>query len=221
MEKYLLPLVESFRAAENPERAYWSKRYLKDQFEFIGLDAKQLRMLLREFFTEFGYPEIQYMESFCRYLWELPEREYQAAGVEVLRKMAKKLEKEDIKWIEKLITTKSWWDTVDGLAVWVVGNYFRKYPDQIIPVTSRWMDTGNMWLQRVCLIFQLQYKEKTDTILLARYIERLASHKDFFIRKAIGWALRQYSKTDPDWVRAFIDSHPLSGLSVREGRKYL
>ncbi len=83
------------------------------------------------------------------------------------------------------------------------------------------MKSGNMWLQRSALLFQLKYKQDTDTVLLANYIEQLSSHKDFFIRKAIGWVLREYSKTNKEWVREFLNHHTLSGLSVREASKYL
>jgi 3-methyladenine DNA glycosylase AlkD len=98
----------------------------------------------------------------------------------------------------------------------------RKYPDQIKPVTTRWMDSGNIWLQRSCLLFQLSYKKDTDLALLFGFIEKLAGHKSFWIRKAIGWVLREYSKTDPQTVRHFIDAHPgLSGLSKREALKVI
>jgi 3-methyladenine DNA glycosylase AlkD len=117
---------------------------------------------------------------------------------------------------EELITQKSWWDTVDALAAWQVGDYFKKYPDQIIPYTNKWMDSGNMWLQRTCLIFQLKYKEETDFELLKSLIIPLSDSKEFFIQKAIGWALREYSKLFPQRVMDFASNQPMAKLSYRE-----
>jgi len=221
MKNYLQPLIKAFESNGNPERAAGAAKYLKNQFDFLGLSATDRRRLMKDFFREHGYPRPAELREFSLCLWNLPEREYQHVVVDTLRKMAEKLRREDIQWIETLIREKSWWDTVDGLAAWIVGAYFKMYPQQIPPVTQRWIESGNMWLQRTCLLFQLNYRETTDTALLTVFIEKLAGHKDFFIRKAIGWILRQYSKTDKEWVRGFMDSHELSGLSVREGSKYL
>ncbi|MBN1952771.1 MAG: DNA alkylation repair protein [Bacteroidales bacterium] len=221
MKTYLAPLVREYESHSAPQTAIWAKKYLKDQFEMLGVGTTARRQLMKAFFCEYGYPPPGQWKDFCIYLWQLPEREYQYTVLDALRKHTKKLNKEDILWIEELIVSKSWWDTVDGLAAWIVGDYFRKFPEQIIPVTGRWMDSGNLWLQRTCLLYQLTYKEDLDTALLSRFIEKLADHKDFFIRKAIGWILRQYSKTNPRWVGDFLASHELSGLSRREGSKYI
>jgi len=124
-------------------------------------------------------------------------------------------------WLEQLIVQKSWWDTVDGLASWIIGTYFQLYPQTVVGVTEKWMNSGNMWLQRTSLIFQLKYKKNTDTQLLSNYILRLADRKEFFIRKAIGWVLREYSKTNKQWVKNFIQTNKLSALSYREASKYV
>jgi 3-methyladenine DNA glycosylase AlkD len=221
IETYLAPLITKYDASRNAIRAKDMKRYMKNQFEFLGLDATTRRKILFEFIKEFGYPPIEKLEDFSLYLWQLPEREFQHSAIEIQQKMAKKLRKEDIFWIEKLIVTKSWWDTVDGLSAWICGAFFKLYPDQIKPVTGRWMESGNIWLQRASLLFQLKYKMTTDTTLLADYIQKLADHKEFFIRKAIGWILREYSKNNPDWVSAFVKRQALSGLSYREASKYI
>jgi 3-methyladenine DNA glycosylase AlkD len=205
----------------NPERAGFAKKYMREQFEFIGLDARSLRNTVDHFTRVNGYPEMEDLESFSLSLWELPEREFQYTVIQILQKLLKKLRKQDINWIMQLIVRKSWWDTVDGLAAWICGSYFRKYPEQIKPVTENWMNSENLWLQRSALLFQLKYKLHTDTELLGNYIERLADHKDFFIRKAIGWVLREYSKSDKQWVKTFLIHHDLPGLSVREASKYL
>jgi 3-methyladenine DNA glycosylase AlkD len=221
MDNYLNLLHEKMQAAKNPERAEWSKKYLKDQFEMIGLDAISRKEIFRTFIAEKGLPEINKLEQISRELWQQDEREYQYIAIEIINKLSKRLREEDIQWIEKLIITKSWWDTVDGIAVWICGKYFQLYPSQIIPVTSAWMNSGNMWLQRSSLLFQLKYKKNTDTVLLSLYILKLSNHKDFFIRKAIGWILREYSKTNKEFVREFINSNNLSPLSFREASKYV
>lgn len=221
MESYIKNLAKELRALKDPVRAEFAKKYMRNQFEFIGPDTKTMRLCIDNYVKKNGYPEIEKLGDFSLRLWEFPERDFQQTAIHIIRKLAKKLRKEDIEWIEQLIVKKSWWDTVDGLAGWICGTYFTLYPGQVKPVTEKWIKSGNMWLQRSALLFQLKYKANTDTQLLAGYIERLADHKDFFIRKAIGWILREYSKTNKEWVREFINNHMLSGLSVREASKYL
>jgi 3-methyladenine DNA glycosylase AlkD len=122
--------------------------------------------------------------------------------------------------IEKLITTKSWWDSVDAINI-VVGHIAMKYPEVKEGILSKWKKSDNIWLNRVSIVFQLKYKEKTDTEFLSKAILHNSKTDEFFINKAIGWALREYSKTNKEWVRNFIESHELSKLSVREGSKYI
>jgi 3-methyladenine DNA glycosylase AlkD len=221
MEKYLAPLVIRFESAGNIQRAEGAKKYMKDHFDFLGIDAATRRQIQSEYLRTNGYPSPDQFGEFALYLWSMPFREYQHATLDILHKQEKKLRKEDITWIEGLITEKSWWDTVDCLASWICGTYFKKFPEQIKPVTGKWIDSGNIWLQRTCLLFQLKYKLDVDTQLLADYIRKLSGHKEFFIRKAIGWILREYSKINPAWVRSFVDESPLSGLSYREATKYI
>jgi 3-methyladenine DNA glycosylase AlkD len=221
MEVYIKNLVEEIRGLADPVRAEYAKKYMRNQFEFIGPDTKRLRECISQYTKVNGYPDISKLSDFSLKLWELPEREFQHTAIHVIRKMYKKIRIEDILWIEKIIVQKSWWDTVDGIAGWICGDYFKMYPEQIKPITGRWMVSGNMWLQRSALLFQLKYKQNTDTLLLANFIEQLSSHTDFFIRKAIGWILREYSKTNKQWVQEFVNSHSLSGLSTREASKYL
>lgn len=137
-------------------------------------------------------------------------------AVDLLRKYAKKLGPKDLPLVEELITTKSWWDTVDMLAVHVAGAVLRAHPKEIPKWNKRWITSDNMWLNRTAILFQLAWKEETNKDLLFANIERHAAHKDFFIRKAIGWALRGLAETAPDAVKAFVRSHKLSPLSERE-----
>jgi 3-methyladenine DNA glycosylase AlkD len=221
MESYLSPLIKKLKSFRNEKRAASSKKYLKDQYEFLGVDTKTRREVLNLFLKEYGIPSAHRMKEVSFYLWNLPERDFQHVAVDLLNKVKKKLLEEDINWLEQLIIQKSWWDTVDGLASWIAGTYFTLYPHKTSVITEMWMNSGNMWLQRAAIIFQLKYKMKTDTRLLSDYIVRLSDRKEFFIRKAIGWALREYSKTDKQWVKNFIQNHELSSLSYKEASKYV
>jgi len=127
---------------------------------------------------------------------------------------------EFIEFLEELILANSWWDTVDWISK-LVGMHFKRFPQLIVPVTERWMDSGNFWLQRVCLIFQLSYKEKTDADLMFKYVRRVADSKEFFLQKGAGWALRQYSRTNPEAVREFLASTRLSALTKREAMRLI
>lgn len=221
MEHYLARLYEKMQLAANPERAVGAKKYMKNQFEFLGMDSNTRRIIMREFLKEQGLPEISKIRDFCFALWDRPEREYQYIALDVLQKVTKKLHEKDIEWLGQLIIRKPWWDTVDGLAASICGVYFQLYPNQIKPVTGKWIQSGNMWLQRSALLFQLKYKKQTDTVILGKYIEKLMGGHEFFINKAIGWVLREYSKSNKEWVKRFVDSHSLAPLSYREALKYL
>ena len=142
-------------------------------------------------------------------------------AVDLLMKHAKKLTSDHLPLLEELITTKSWWDSVDALAVHGVGVILKKYPKEITRWNTRWVRSDDLWLNRTAIIFQLRWKEDTDRSLLFANIERHASHKDFFIRKAIGWALRSLAETDPASVKAFVRAHKLSPLSEREALRKL
>ncbi len=219
--EYLRELREEFEKAADAEQAVWSKNYMKGHFEFLGLNAPARRKVQNKFFKEKGWPEHDEMIEMVLYLWSLSHREFQYLAIDILHKQKKCFRKEDIETIEKLIVTKSWWDTVDGLSAWNCGAYFKMYPENIAPFTRKWMDSGNIWLQRSVLLFQLKYKEGTDVERLSEWIAELAFHEDFFINKAIGWILREYSKTSPEWVKGFVEEHQLSNLSRQEALRFL
>ena len=117
--------------------------------------------------------------------------------------------------------TKSWWDTVDLIAGKQIGYHLRQHPQLIDPSVGKWLNSGNLWLQRTALLFQLKYKQNTDTALLLKVIDRLKDSDEFFLQKAIGWILREYSKTDAAWVCKVVDQKELAPLSAREALKWL
>ncbi len=219
---YLQPLIEKYEASRNPVKALQMKKYMKDQFEFYGIPTPERRAMMSEHIKGAGLPEWTEIDSISRNLWEMEEREWQFTQLDLMNRMKKQLVPENLPLLEYLITTKSWWDTVDGLSGWFVGELFKRYPELIPPTTNKWMSSGDIWLQRSCLLFQLKYKKDSDLDLLFGFIEKLSHHKSFWIRKAIGWTLREYSKTDPAAVSHFVDTHPeLSGLSKREALKVI
>ncbi len=135
--------------------------------------------------------------------------------------MLRNIEEEDILLYEYMITHKSWWDTVDFIAAVLVGAYFKAFPNKRNDITKRWMSSNNIWLQRSTLLFQLKYKETLDTEFLARTINNLLGSEEFFINKAIGWVLREYSKTNKDWVLKFAAKTSLHSLSKREALRLI
>jgi 3-methyladenine DNA glycosylase AlkD len=206
----------------DPEDAVHMAAYMKDHFPFFGITAGPRRAAVKPILAASARATADELIDFALACWEEPEREFQHVAVDVLRKRSGQLEPDQLEELETLITTKSWWDTVDGLAAWVVGPMVRTHPD-LVHLMDDWAEDDDMWLARTAMLHQLGYKTETDVERLFRYAEDLAPHSDFFIRKAIGWALRQYARTDPDAVRAFVSAHEadLSGLTRREALKHL
>lgn len=192
---------------------------MRNQFEYIGLEAKQWRQLVKAHIKSHPLPDNKQLPVIVKALWQMPEREYQYAAVEIIAACKKQWQPHIIELIEYCILHKSWWDTVDHIASELTGVYFKQFPQQTIPITSQWNQHHNFWLQRSSLMFQKFYKKETDTELLATYIRHLASSNEFFVQKAIGWALREYSKTNPVWVQQFVATTPLSKLSHKEALK--
>jgi 3-methyladenine DNA glycosylase AlkD len=214
-------LVSLFEDNRNDENALPMQKYMRDQFPFLGIKTPERKALLKQFFGESLLLKEPFQEEFVWALWEKEEREYQYAALHYIEKSLKKLQKSNLLLMEKLITTKSWWDTVDALAPKPIGYIAAQHPEVINEKIYHWAENENMWLRRSAILFQLKYKEKTNEELLFQYIKNNAHDKEFFIQKAIGWALREYSKTNPQSVKRFIATTPLSNLSIREGSKYI
>jgi 3-methyladenine DNA glycosylase AlkD len=219
MTKYCEDIVNILNQYGDSARAAQMKRYMKNKFEFFGIPSPKLRQLSAPFLQRNNLPDAIRVPELAREFWNHQERELQYFSIELLKKYLRHTPIEWIDLYEELITQKSWWDTVDGLAAWQVGDYFKKYPDQIFPRTNKWMNSGKIWLQRTCLIFQLKYKEDTDFELLKSFIIPLSDSKAFFIQKAIGWTLREYSKLFPQRVMDFADNQPMAKLSYREATR--
>jgi len=210
------------RLAQNacPENAFFAAKYMRNQFTFFGIKTPQRKELLRLFLKEHGLPSKQELPELLHFLWQMPQRECHYVGIDLLEKFAKQLLPEDLELLNYLLTHQSWWDSVDGINK-SVGIFLMNYPHLRISCCQNWLASQNRWLQRISIIFQLSYKQKTDFELLSHTICLLADSNEFFIQKAIGWALRQYGKYNPAAVRHFLETQPLKPLSFREASKYL
>ena len=221
MHPYIVLLKDLFEKNANPSQAVPMKKYMRGQFEYLGIKTPQNKSLMKEFLSKYGLPPIEDLDAILRDLWALPEREFQYVGLGLLDKLEKKLPAKFIKPIEYLIITKPWWDTVDAIASHTVGTHFRRFPDVREIYLSKWRASGNIWLRRTTLLFQLNYKKETDFELLCGIIHENLDSKEFFINKAIGWSLRQYARVDPKAVKKFVNSTSLHPLSRREAMKHL
>lgn len=212
----------AFEPHHNPERAATMAAYMRGLFPFLGIAAPERRALQKAAFRGLGKPSEAELTDAAREFWALPEREYQYAAVDLLAAHAARLTPDFIPVAREFITSKSWWDTVDGLASDVVGEIVLRHREAQLTM-DLWADDGNLWVARAAIIHQLRFKSATDAPRLFAYCEQRAADKDFFIRKAIGWALREYSKTNAASVRSFVTAHEgqLSGLSKREALLWL
>jgi len=219
MPKYLNELKKLFSISANPEQRDGMKAYMLNQFDFYGIKTPERDKIVKAYIKANPLKTIEEVNGIARKMWAFKEREWQYAAIDVFRYHHPLWEEQVIDLIESCLTTKSWWDTVDGIGSDWIPVYFSSYPNQIIPVTERWNQSDNIWLQRSSILFQRSYKKNTNTHLLAKYILQHQLSKEFFIQKAIGWALREYSKTNPAWVKSFVESHDLAPLSKREALK--
>ncbi len=218
---FLTDLTNEFIKKSNSEIASKQKAYMRNKFDFFGLQFPIRRKIQRPFMLKANLPSKNNLSTIIKSLWLKSEREYQYFAQELTEKYAKQFDKKDIELFEFMIIHKSWWDTIDFIAVKLVGVYLKIYPEQIKPYIEKWLNSNNIWLQRTAILFQLNYKNELDTELLTYIINSLVGSNEFFINKAIGWILRQYSKTNPDWVINFVAQNQLSKLSRYEALRLI
>jgi 3-methyladenine DNA glycosylase AlkD len=214
-------LEDALLASRNEAKAEQMTAYMKGLFPFYGVPAPVRNAIQKEWFALLKTEKYDFWELILA-LYEREEREFQMVAIDLLKKCpTQQYEVEDWQQLERILISKSWWDTVDLVASNYVGNYFKRFPNQLEMVIDRWRESDNMWLNRTCLIFQLKYKDMLDFELLKRLIEQFKSNNEFFIQKAIGWSLRQHSKFDPESVKNYVEESGLVGLAKREASKYL
>ncbi len=214
-------LRTALEAVADPERAPQMAAYMKDRFPFLGVAAGPRRQAQRPTMAASrNLTEAQLLEL-AQQCWAEPEREFQYVATDILRKWQSTLTPAALPDLKDLIETRSWWDTVDGMAAWVVGPLVLRHPS-LRSTMDDWIGDPDLWVRRTAILHQLGHKEATDEDRLFRYVAETANETEFFIRKASGGALRQHARIAPDRVRAFVDDHPeLSGLTRREARKHL
>ena len=216
MHDYVNLLAIAFKLKANVKIATQQKAYMRHQFDFYGLKTPARREIQKPFLIKAYLPEKSALKNLIHKLWLQPQRDFQLFGQELVFKYADQFEKDDIEILEFMIMNKSWWDTVDFIAYKLVGNYFKMYPEQIKPRINTWLQSDNIWFHRTALLFQLKYKTDLDTLLLSHIINSLIGSNEFFINKAIGWILREYSRTNHKWVLHFVENTELHKLSKRE-----
>ncbi|MFZ6818820.1 DNA alkylation repair protein [Undibacterium sp. Ji22W] len=210
-------------AHANSENALPMRAYMRSQFEFLGIKTPMRRHLLKET----GKISVSPTEllQLAQALWQLPQREFHYVAIDLLAQHRKILSLEHVAELLNLARQKAWWDSVDGLAA-VIGDVLfavhNKQPHAQVCMDQALQDSS-MWIRRIAMTHQLGWRLQTDTLRLFSYAEQLAGEDEFFIRKAIGWALRDYAKWNPDLVRKFIamQAPRFSTLTVREALKNL
>lgn len=216
-------LERVFSKNADRKRSLPMKKYMRDQFEFFGLYSPARKSVTKEFLQQkLNSVEIRKLVVL---LWAKPEREFQYFALDYLTKHldASNDFEANVKCMEHLITTKSWWDTVDALASKMIGQLVKQNPNEGKVLMKEWIDHENMWLRRTALLHQLSYKEETDEEILFEFCSKRADEKEFFIRKAIGWALREHAWRSGASVKKYLlkNKKTLSTLSFKEASKHL
>jgi 3-methyladenine DNA glycosylase AlkD len=220
-KKYVADLARIYQEMGHPDTAAGQKAYMRHKFDFFGLKMQEWRTIFDQYRKEQAVPAYGgELETVVRLLYQSDYREMHATAIYLIEKTQRKSGPELIQLLEELITKHSWWDSVDWIAK-LVGIHLMRYPEQKEAAVKNWINSDNFWLQRVAIIFQLSYKDKTDEQLLFANILKVADSKEFFLQKAAGWALRQHSKIRPQAVIEFVNSHRLAPLTKREALRLL
>lgn len=221
MHLYVNGIQKSFQIHANPALAVGMKAYMLQQFEFLGIKAPLRDQLTKSYLKSHRLEHWEALEIVIKELWALPQREFQYFAIDVLKQHKSLWTSKSVALMEYCISEKSWWDSVDGIASEWLGVYFIQFPALVPKIPNKWNKSDNIWLKRSSILFQKAYKANTNQELLTNYILHCKDSQEFFIRKAIGWALREYSKTNPDWVSQFVAEHQLSNLSTKEALKHI
>ena len=213
-------LYEEMIQHKNEEQAQKMSKYMLNKFEYIGIKTPERREIFKIFFKEYKNEEKIDWE-FVNKCWENKYREFQYIAADYLKNMKDELTIDDIPKFKQLILKKSWWDTIDNLDM-TIGALGLK-DSNVNKILLEWSIDENIWLRRIAIDHQLLRKEKTNTELLEKILKNNLGQAEFFINKSIGWALRDYSKTNPEWVKNFIEKNKekMAKLSIREASKYL
>ena len=217
---FINDLEKIFQESSNSENTVAMENYMKNHFSFYGIKTEKRRRLFKEVWKENQIEISENVRRIAKELYSKKQREFHYCGIEILMKeLKKKYQKEDISFIEFLIVTNSWWDSVDVISKYILGEYLMQFPEETEKVIEKFSNSENMWLNRSTILFQLGYKQKTNLDLLFALCQRHSNSDEFFIRKSIGWALREYAKTNPSAVIRFVETNNLKPLSKKEALK--
>ena len=225
-EKLRKALVRELRKVADPNRALQQQAYMKSQMPFLGVVAPDLRKTAKRVFDDHPLAsEAAWLEAMTA-LWRGARyREERHAAIQLAGhgKYRRWLTPNAVPVLEEMVVTGAWWDFVDTLATHHFGTLLATHPKTMKPLLKRWATDDDMWRRRTAIICQLKFKSATDEVLLFHAVEASKLSREFFLRKAIGWALREYSKTEPQVIIDYIteNADTLSGLSKREGLKVL
>ena len=219
---FIHDLEKGYTENASPENAVAMEKYMKNHFTFYGLKTEVRRKIHKECLDNNKQEIKENARHLALELYSKDQREYHYSAIEILMKEFKKnLQLEDIGLIEHLLVTHSWWDSVDTISKYLLGGYLQQFPQERDTVLAGFSGSENMWLNRSAILFQLGYKKETDAELLFSTCKKHRHSKEFFIQKAIGWALREYAKTNPEAVKNFVKNANLKPLSNREALKNL
>jgi 3-methyladenine DNA glycosylase AlkD len=214
---FLNTLTNLYTSNRNEDFALQMHNYMKCKFNFFGIKATERRILLKTAIDEHKKEVARNYKQIAKDLFQLEEREFHMCAIEIIEKYSRKhYDQEDISLINYLIVNNSWWDTVDFIAKQILGKYLIQYPEKIKDVILKFSNSENLWLIRSTVLFQLGYKSKTNEELLYGLCIINSNSNEFFIKKAIGWSLREYGKTNPKSVLNFVNSTELKPLSKKE-----
>ena len=217
--------LAKLQAVTNPERARQQQAYMKSEMPYFGLSVPRCRRIAHEVLRDDPPHNSDLWVSSILLLWrDAIHREERYVAIELFlhKKLAYWLVPDQLPVLEEMVVSGAWWDFVDALATRGAGTMLANDPVQTKRILYKWAKDQNFWKRRVAILAQLKSKTNTDVDLLSKCIKPSIGHSEFFLRKGIGWALREYSKTDPDWVKEFVEKHPdLSDLSRREALKHL
>lgn len=219
---FITALEKEFIAQANTAQSSAMEAYMKNHFPFFGIAMPQRRAILKSVSAEYSDEIKANARTLAFQLYEKPQREFHYCAIELLlQNCSKKLQKDDIHWIEQLLLTYSWWDTVDTISKYLLGRYLVQFPEQTNMVIEKFSNASNIWLNRSTLLFQLDYKKNTNFSILEAVCEHFKESNEFFIQKAIGWALREYSKINPIAVQNYVINNNLKPLSKKEALRII
>ncbi len=220
--KFCNDLEIELRKNANAEQAIPMENYMKNNFTYLGIKTDARRAIFK---SNYEQNKAEIKVDFRNIAWELfqmKEREFHQCAIDLLVKEWKKnYVLQDITFIEQLIVTNSWWDSVDTIAKYILGGYLLQFSSETLKVVERFSNSENMWLNRSAVLFQLSYKDKTNFEILKSECEKHKDSNEFFIQKVIGWALRDYSRFNPNGVETYVNSTNLKPLSRREALRLL